>query len=81
MNTYHLEYKKHTDSEWETYTTKSKDSNEAYNNFYKEVGHVSTCRLKDIVEGDTIRDSSQYDVASPLIFIILFVIIMHLILR
>lgn len=81
MKTYCIEYKKYTDSKWATYTTTAASNTEAYNNVYRDLGNVYAVRLKDVVDQDDIENKSQYDPISPLIFIILFVIVMHLILR
>lgn len=81
MNTYYIRYKKHVDSEWTTYTTTAVDNTEAYNNFYRDVGNASVVRLKDVISQDEMEDRNQHEVIPPIVFIILFVIIMHLILR
>ena len=81
MKIYHINYKKYVDSGWVTYTTMAKDSTEAYSNFYRDVGNASVVRLNDVIDQDDIESKSQYDPMPSLIFIILFVIVMHLILR
>lgn len=81
MKTYYIEYKKYTDSKWATYTTTATSNTEAYNNIYRDLGNVYAVRLKDVVDQDDIESKSQYDPIPPLIFIILFVIVMHLIFR
>ena len=81
MKTYYIVYKKYTDSKWATYTTTAVSNTEAYNNIYRDIGNVYTVRLKDVVDQDDIETKSQYDPMPPLIFIILFVIVMHLIFR
>lgn len=81
MKTYHIQYKKYTDSNWATCSTEASSNAEAYDNFYKEVGRAYAYRLTDVTDDSIIDDSSQYDPIPPVIFIILFVIIMHLILR
>jgi hypothetical protein len=81
MKTYYIEYKKHTDSKWATYTTTAASNTEAYNNIYRDLGNVYAVRLKDVIDQDDIEAKSQYDPIPPLIFIILFVIVMHLIFR
>lgn len=81
MNIYSIEYKKYTDSKWATYTTTAASNTEAYNNIYRDIGNAYAVRLKEVVDQDDIESKSQYDPIPPLIFIILFVIVMHLILR
>lgn len=81
MKTYCIEYKKYTDNKWSTYTTTAASDTEAYNNIYRDIGNVYAVRLKDVIDQDDIESKSQYDSAPPLIFIILFVIVMHLIFR
>ena len=81
MNTYYIGYKKHVDSEWITYTTMAVDNTEAYSNFYRDVGNASVVRLKDVISQDEMEDRNQHEVIPPIVFIILFIIVMHLILR
>ncbi len=81
MNTYYIGYKKHVDSEWITYTTMAVDNTEAYSNFYRDVGNASVVRLKDVISQDEMEDRNQHEVIPPIVFIILFIIVMHLIFR
>lgn len=81
MNTYYIGYKKHVDSEWITYTTMAVDNTEAYSNFYRDVGNASVVRLKDVISQDEMKDRNQHEVIPPIVFIILFIIVMHLIFR
>lgn len=81
MNTYYIGYKKHVDSEWITYTTMAVDNTEAYSNFYRDVGNASVVRLKDVISQDEMEDRNQHEVIPPIVFIFLFIIVMHLIFR
>lgn len=81
MNTYYIGYKKHVDSEWITYTTMAVNNTEAYSNFYRDVGNASVVRLKDVISQDEMEDRNQHEVIPPIVFIILFIIVMHLIFR
>lgn len=81
MNIYYIEYKKYTDSKWAAYTTTAASNTEAYNNIYRDLGNVYAVRLKEVVDQDDIESKSQYDPIPPIVFIILFIIVMHLILR
>lgn len=81
MNTYYIGYKKHVDSEWITYTTMAVDNTEAYSNFYRDVGNASVVRLKGVISQDEMEDRNQHEVIPPIVFIVLFIIVMHLIFR
>lgn len=81
MKTYYIGYKKHVDSEWITYTTMAVDNTEAYSNFYRDVGNASVVRLKDVISQDEMENRNQHEVIPPIVFIILFIIVMHLIFR
>lgn len=81
MNTYYIGYKKHVDSEWTTYTTMAVDNTGAYSNFYRDVGNASVVRLKDVISQDEMEDRNQHEVIPPIVFIVLFIIVMHLIFR
>lgn len=81
MNIYYIEYKKYTDSKWATYTTTAASNTEAYNNIYRDIGNVYAVRLKDVISQDEMDDRNQHEVIPPIVFIILFIIVMHLILR
>lgn len=81
MNTYYIGYKKHVDSEWITYTTMAVDNTEAYSNFYRDVGDASVVRLKDVISQDEMEDRNQHEVIPPIVFIILFIILMHFVFR
>lgn len=81
MNTYYIGYKKHVDSEWTTYTTMVVDNTEAYSNFYRDVGNASVVRLKDVISQDEMEDRNQHEVIPPIVFIILFIILMHFVFR
>lgn len=81
MNTYYIGYKKHVDSEWITYTTMAADNTEAYSNFYRDVGNASVVRLKDVISQDEMENRNQHEVIPPIVFIVLFIIVTHLIFR
>lgn len=81
MNIYYIGYKKYVDSEWSTYTTTAVDNTEAYNNFYRDVGNASVVRLKDVISQDEIEERNQHEVIPPIVFIMLFILLMHFILR
>ena len=81
MNMYHIGYKKYTDSEWLTYTTIANDNTEAYNNFYRDIGNAYVVRLKDVISQDEMEEGNQHEVIPPIVFIMLFILLMHFILR
>lgn len=81
MKTYYIEYKKYTDIKWATYTTTASSNTEAYNNIYRDTGNVYAVRLKDVIIQDEMEDRNQHEVIPPIVFIILFIILMHLIFR
>lgn len=81
MNIYHIGYKKDVDSEWSTYTTTAVDNAEAYNNFYRDIGNAYVVRLKDVISQDEMEERNQHEVIPPIVFIMLFILLMHFILR
>lgn len=81
MNMYHIGYKKYVDSEWLTYTTMATDNAEACSNFYRDVGNASVVRLKDVISQDEMEERNQHEVIPPIVFIMLFILLMHFILR
>nr|DAF94756.1 MAG TPA: hypothetical protein [Podoviridae sp. ct9A73] len=81
MKTYYIEYKKYTDSKWATYTTTATSSTEAYNNIYRDLGNVYAVRLKDVISQDEMEDRNQHEVIPPIVFIVLFIILMHFVFR
>lgn len=81
MDTYYFEYKKYTGSEWLTYTTTAPSNTEAYDNFYRDLGNVYAIRLKYIREQDDTENNGQDDPIPPIVFIILFIILMHFVFR
>ena len=80
MDTYYFEYKKYTGSEWLTYTTTAPSNAEAYDNFYRDLGSVYAIRLKYMRQDDT-ENNGQDDPIPPIVFIILFIILMHFVFR
>lgn len=81
MNMYHIGYKKYVDNEWLTYTTTAVDNAEAYNNFYRDIGNAYVVRLKDVISQDEMDERDQHEVIPPIVFIILFILLMHFVLR
>lgn len=81
MNMYHIGYKKHVDSEWLTYTTMAVDDTEAYSNFYRDIGNAYAVRLKDVISQDEMEERNQHEVIPPIVFIMLFILLMHFVLR
>lgn len=77
MNTYQFRYKKYTDSEWVTYTTTAASNTEAYNNAYRDLGNAYAVRLKGAISQDEMEERNQHEVIPPIVFIMLFILLMH----
>ena len=81
MNTYYIGYKKYVDSEWSTYTTTAVDNTEAYSNFYRDIGNAYVVRLKDVISQDEMEERNQHEVIPPIVFIMLFILLIHFMFR
>ena len=62
-------------------TTTAVDNTEAYSNFYRDIGNAYVVRLKDVISQDEMEERNQHEVIPPIVFIMLFVLLMYLIFR